>query len=154
MKGTSAFKQTIEAKLKEVAKADPLFAEKLKNEKKNIDDCITYILNTVKASDCNGFADDEIYGMAIHYYEEENIDIGKPMEYHVAVNHKVKLTEEEIQEAKEKAVREIIAEQKKKMASKPDKTTQKNEKKDDPVLKNIISGNIDSKPKVIEQTLF
>ncbi|MBP9481471.1 MAG: hypothetical protein KBF15_08460, partial [Parabacteroides sp.] len=35
---------------------------------KNIDDCVTYILNEVKKSGCNGFADDEIYSMAVHYY--------------------------------------------------------------------------------------
>ena len=35
---------------------------------KNIDNCITYILNQVKKSGCCGFSDDEIFGMALHYY--------------------------------------------------------------------------------------
>ena len=50
---------------------DELFAAKYDNPDKNIDDCVTYILNWVQKSGCNGFCDDEIYGQAIHYYEEK-----------------------------------------------------------------------------------
>ena len=73
-------------------------------EGKNIDDCITYILNEVKKSGCNGFADDEIFSMALHYYDEDNIDVGNPVSCHVVVNHAVELTEEEKQEARNKAM--------------------------------------------------
>lgn len=79
MKGTEQFKKVIELHLMGVAENDPEFKEKLQNPKKNIDGCITYILNTVKQSGCNGFADDEIFGMAMHYYDEEKIDPGKPV---------------------------------------------------------------------------
>lgn len=77
MKGTNDFKLVIENHLKVVAEKDPLFAETLKKENKNIDDCITYILNTVKKSGCNGFSDDEVFGMAVHYYDEDDIKVGK-----------------------------------------------------------------------------
>lgn len=40
---------------------DELFAAKYGNPDKNIDDCVTYILNWVQKSGCNGFCDDEIY---------------------------------------------------------------------------------------------
>ena len=53
---------------------DELFAAKYDNPDKNIDDCVTYILNWVQKSGCNGFCDDEIYGQAIHYYEEKDIE--------------------------------------------------------------------------------
>ena len=45
-----------------------LFAKSFSNPAKNIDDCVTYILNYVKNSGCNGFTDGEIFGQAIHYY--------------------------------------------------------------------------------------
>jgi peptidyl-tRNA hydrolase len=58
----------------------------------------------VQKSGCNGFADDEIFGMAVHYYDEDNIEIGKPMNAHVVVNHVVELTEEEKEEAHQKTI--------------------------------------------------
>ena len=64
-----------------------LFAAKYDNPDKNIDDCVTYILNWVQKSGCNGFCDDEIYGQAIHYYEEKDIEVGKPLNCQVSVNH-------------------------------------------------------------------
>jgi hypothetical protein len=30
-----------------------------------------------RKSSCNGFADDEIFRMAIHYYDEDTIEVGK-----------------------------------------------------------------------------
>lgn len=86
MKGTENFKQIIQNHLSEVAENDSLFAKAFAKENKNIDDCITYILNQVKASGCNGFADEEIFNMAIHYYDEDNLKIGKPVQAKVVVN--------------------------------------------------------------------
>lgn len=122
MKGTEAFKKRIEDYLQDFAKKDTLFVAKLANDKKNIDDCITYIFNQVKKIGAVGFDDQEIYDMAVHYYDEENIKVGRPISGQVVVNHKVELTEEEIQQAKhkakEEAVAEAIASQKAKMAHK------------------------------------
>ena len=78
MNTTEYFKRTIQAYLEERAMEDELFAAKYDNPDKNIDDCVTYILNWVQKSGCNGFCDDEIYGQAIHYYEEKDIEVGKP----------------------------------------------------------------------------
>lgn len=88
-KGTDLFKATIEVYLNGRAEQDPLFAETMKKEKKNIDDCITYILNQVKASGCAGFDDSEVYNMAVHYYDEDDINVGKPVQGNVIVNHSV-----------------------------------------------------------------
>ena len=104
MKTTDHFKNTIKSYLDKRAQEDPLFAEKYSNEKKNINDCVTYILNTVQKTGCNGFTDDEVYGMAVHYYDEESVDIGKEISCRVAVNHTVELTEEEKKEARQKAI--------------------------------------------------
>ena len=75
------------------------------NPKKNIDDCITYILNCVKQSECAGFEDDEIFSMAVHYFDEENIDIGKPLQCDVRIDHVVELTEEEKAQARQAAMK-------------------------------------------------
>ena len=122
MKATDPFKTTIKAYLENRAANDELFAETYAKEGKNIDDCVTYILNQVKASGCNGFADDEIYGMAVHYYDEDKIEVGKPMTGKVVVNHSVEITEEDIATARQKALDELVAEQKKKIAAKPKAT--------------------------------
>ena len=68
MKGTDHFKKTIQMFLEQRAAEDALFARNYHNPAKNIDDCVTYVLNYVKNSGCNGFTDGEIYGQAIHYY--------------------------------------------------------------------------------------
>ena len=81
------FKNTIKSYLENQAKNDPLFAQVFEKENKNIDECITYILNRVKESGCNGFADDEIFGMALHYYQEDDIKVGNPINAKVVVNH-------------------------------------------------------------------
>lgn len=87
MKASPQFETIIQAHLERVGIQDSSFQAKMDNPKKNINDCIAYILNTVKKSGCNGFADDEIFGMAMHYYDEENIDIGGKISGKVVVNH-------------------------------------------------------------------
>lgn len=104
MKGTELFKTAIQNYLEYRAMTDDLFAPRYSNPAKNIDDCITYILNEVQKSGMNGFDDDEIYSMAMHYYDEDDIEIGKPISCKVMVNHHVELTEEEKQNARRKAI--------------------------------------------------
>ncbi len=80
MKGTDHFKRTIYMYLEQRAEEDALFAKKYRNPAKNMDECVTHILNYVQKSGCNGFTDGEIFGQAIHYYEENEIEVGKPMD--------------------------------------------------------------------------
>ena len=87
MKPSNTFKETIKQHLESRAASDELFAVTLAKEGKNIDDCCTYILNQVKKSGANGFADSEIFGMAVHYYDEDKIEVGKPINAKVIVNH-------------------------------------------------------------------
>ncbi len=127
MKSTDRFKQTIEIYLNSHALNDETFAKKMENPDKNIDDCITYILNTVQKSGCNGFEDNEIYGMALHYYDEKKVKVGKSMSNaNVVVNHHIELTEEEIKELKEQARKQVIEQEVTKMRSKT-KKSQKSE---------------------------
>ncbi|MDH6313029.1 hypothetical protein M2137_001816 [Parabacteroides sp. PFB2-10] len=122
MKGTDIFKRTIHTYLVQRAASDELFAEKYANPQKSIDDCVTYILNTVQKSGCNGFADDEIYSMAVHYYDEDEIEVGKPMNTHVVVNHVVELTEEEKEQARRDAIQKAQDEAYRKMTQLVKKT--------------------------------
>jgi transcription antitermination factor NusG len=128
MKSTENFKKVISQHLEVLASNDTIFAETLKKEKKNIDDCVNYILTTVQASKCNGFTDDEIFGMAVHYYDEDDIIVGKtPAGMQYVVNHKAELTEEEIQQAKQQAMDKVIADEKERIKKKvsPKKEEQK-----------------------------
>ena len=115
MKGTEHFKRTIQMYLEQRAEEDTLFARRYRNPAKNIDDCVTYILNYVKNSGCNGFSDGEIYGQAVHYYDENEIEVGNPIDCHVAVNHVVELTAEEKAEARQEAVRRYQEEELRKL---------------------------------------
>jgi hypothetical protein len=103
------FRQTIEEYLAALALRDASFAERYCNPAKKVDDCITYIINQVQKSGLHGFDDSEIYALAVHYYVEDNIDPGTPVQCQVIVNHHVELTEEEIAEQRRKAKEEVFS---------------------------------------------
>lgn len=124
MKATENFKAVILKYLEDRAMNDVLFAETFKKENKNIDDCVTYILNQVKNSGCCGFADDEVFSMAVHYYDENEIEIGSPINGKIVVNHVVELTDEEKQQAKQKAIDDLVQQERNKLLK---KTTPKKE---------------------------
>jgi hypothetical protein len=104
MKSTDQFKKTIQQHLEKRALEDSLFASTFNNPDKNIDDCVTYILNTVHKIGCGGFTDDEVFSMAIHYYDEQSIEIGAKIKCEVVVNHAIVLSEEEKAEARKLAL--------------------------------------------------
>lgn len=130
MKSTENFKTTIKEYLDKRGSKDPLFQRIVVKPNKNIDDCITYILNTVKNSGCNGFTDDEVYNMAIHYYDEDKIDIGSSdVSCHVIVNHSVELTEDDKKEAYNTAMKQEIKKARLKILNKNKKSESKSEPK-------------------------
>jgi len=133
MKSTEAFKTAIQNHLNQLAEKDPLFAETLKKEKKNIDDCVTYILNEVQKSGCNGFEDSEIFAMAVHYYDEDDIKPGRRTTATVVVNHSVELSEADKEKAKQAAIDKVIEEEKEKMRMKKQPKKQ-GKKQDEPSL--------------------
>ena len=105
MQVSVSFKNSIQSYLEQRAEYDELFARSYRNPLKNIEDFITYILNYVQKSGCNGFDDEEIFGQAVHYFDEADIEVGKPIDCKVIVNHHVELTEEEKVEARKEAIR-------------------------------------------------
>lgn len=121
MKATEHFKQTIKAYLDERAKNDELFAVSYTKENKNMDDCVTFILNQVKRSKCMGLTDEEVYSLAVHFFDEDDIEIGNSIACNVIVNHTVELTEEEKAKARQEALKEYQAEQLRKMQKRTNK---------------------------------
>lgn len=128
MKATNHFKSVIQSYLEQRAEYDELFAVSYRSPLKNLDDCITYILNTVKASGCAGFSDEEIFGYAVHFFDETDIEIGEPINCKVVVNHTLEITEEEKQQAHRDAIKRIENEAyaKVKQQKKPSKPTETN----------------------------
>ena len=115
MKGTQSFQDTIKAYLEKRADNDALFAIRFANPSKSVEDCVTYILNQVKKSGSCGFMDEEVYGMAVHYWEENEIEVGNPINCQVVVNHTVELTEEEKEQARQDAINKLRDEEMAKM---------------------------------------
>lgn len=74
-KVTDQFQNTIQEELKRMAQTDTLLNSQLKDPKKSIKECTAYILDQVKESGKLGFADEEIFGMAKHYYITKDIKI-------------------------------------------------------------------------------
>ena len=126
-KGTMAFADTIRHYLEKRAENDVLFAVKFANPSKSVEDCVTYIINEVKKSGCNGFTDDEIFGKAVHYFEENEIEVGNPINCKVVVNHTVELTEEEKEQARQDAIERLRQEEMAKLRKpiQPKKATEK-----------------------------
>ena len=130
MKGTQAFQDTIRTYLDNMAESDALFAVKYANPSKSLSECITYIICQVQKSGCNGFEDDEIFGMAVHYWEENEIEVGKTVNCQVVVNHTVELTEDEKAQARQDAIDRLRNEEMAKMRkpTQPKKATESKNK--------------------------
>lgn len=84
------FKNIIKAHLDGRASTDALFAKAYSKENKNIDECCNYIINEVKKTKRQGFADEEIFNLAVHYYDEDEIkDVKKAPGCKIVVNTKL-----------------------------------------------------------------
>lgn len=118
MKTSENFKSVIQDYLNYLAQNDQRFAQSLNKENKSLDQCINYILHQVKQSELAGFEDAEIFGMAVHYYDEDTIEEYPSVQCHIVTNHHVKLSDEEIAQAKQKALESIIASEKTRITTK------------------------------------
>lgn len=84
------FKNIIKAHLDGRASTDALFAKAYAKENKNIDECCNYIIGEVRKSKRQGFADEEIFNFAVHYYDEDEIkDIKAAPRCKIVVNTKL-----------------------------------------------------------------
>ena len=81
----SDYQNKIKDYLDKRAAEDELFAKSYAKEKKSLDECCLYVLGeALKKSVCkNGvkatvMSDEEVFGLAVHYYDEDNIKV-KPL---------------------------------------------------------------------------
>lgn len=118
MKASNAFKETIKNYLDKRAQEDELFSETYKKENKNLDECCNYVIKCAQKGGAQGYTDEEVFGWAVHYYDEDDIKNIKPINAKVVVNHTVEITEEEKEAAKQKAMDDLIAAEKEKLTKK------------------------------------
>lgn len=113
------FKNVIKAHLDSRAATDPLFAKSYAKENKNIDECCNYIISEVKKAKREGFADEEIFNFAVHYYDEVDIKVGKVTNCKVVVNTPIEAkaqaaktpTQASISQKKTKAPKAVLVEE-------------------------------------------
>lgn len=72
-------KKLIQEYLDDKAKGDELFEKMYKKSGKDIDSCWAYIVNMAKRKGgaCVCMSDDEVFGLAVHYYCEDNLEVKK-----------------------------------------------------------------------------
>ena len=109
------FKDTIQKYLDQRVAEDPLFAPKFENPKKNIDECCRYILGEARKRGTSVvMSDAEVFGMAVHYYDEENIKIEK-------VSSGCSISSNQKNAAREAAIKRLAEEQYRLLKKKPAK---------------------------------
>lgn len=87
MEKTKTPKQIIQSYLEERAKNDPLFASVYAKPNKNINECLDYILSEAKKrGNAVCMSDDEVFGLAVHYYDEDDIKVSKQTNYKAATS--------------------------------------------------------------------
>lgn len=116
---STSFKNTIKKYLDDIAVIDDNFAKFYENSpSKSIDECCEYIVSQAKANGCAGYSDEEVFGWAIHYWEEADLKVESVGCQKVVVNHHVDLTEDEIDEARKAAIAKVQRDFEEKMTKK------------------------------------
>lgn len=110
------FKEAIKSYLDERAGTDELFAKSYAKENKNLDECCSYIMGEArKRGNAVAMSDTEVFGLAVHYYDEDDIKVNKLPAAARAVasvsSQSVKLTEEDKKKAREEAIKRLTEEQ-------------------------------------------
>ena len=119
MKASDPFVKVIGEYIEKERQADPLFSKCVDDQpNKTVQGCVNFILNEVKKSGVAGWTDDEIFGMAKHFYDEKELKDPGSIRAKVVVNHHVDLSEEEKAQAKEKALKEYQEAERKKLEQK------------------------------------
>lgn len=136
-------KESIKTYLDARAQEDEQFARSYAKEGKTLDQCVAYIWQEVRKmatanNRCVAVPEDEVYGLAVHYYDEDNIKFDDRAMPHMKVDgenvrmdafekevNDYELTEEEKQEARQLAIEREVerlqkASRKAKKAPKPE----------------------------------
>lgn len=104
-----SFKDAIKSYLDRRAGQDELFAKTYAKEGKTLEECCNYIIGEArKRGRAVAMTDDEVFGLAVHYYDEDDIKV-----YHGSMSRKtedvkVTLSAEEMEEARKEARQRAI----------------------------------------------
>ena len=75
-----SFKKVIREYLEQRAQQDALFAATYSKPNKSIDECCNYIMEEArKRGNAVCMRDEEVYGLAVHYYDEDSIKDVNPV---------------------------------------------------------------------------
>lgn len=119
MNVSKQFTSIIKVHLDLLSENDEELKTALLNDSKSLENCFIYILNTVQKSGINGFADEEIFQMAVDYYKIDNVIIENPnIQSQVVINRIPEVTEEDRELAKQKAIEDLIRQEKEKITKK------------------------------------
>lgn len=106
--------------LEKRAAEDPDFAEKYANPKKSLEECCRFIYGEAKkraaGSTCVYVPPEEVFGWAVHYYDEADIKVTEPGFSGRAEAKPVELTEEQKAQAEQAAIEKYEAQQLAKIA--------------------------------------
>ncbi|WP_347052256.1 PcfK-like family protein [Flavobacterium olei] len=86
MKGSDKFNTAIEDYLNDRAQGDTAFAQHYSKASKNLESCFNYIFGEVKKTGYCGFDNQEIFDMAVRYYEDDSIGVPASVKCRVEVN--------------------------------------------------------------------
>ena len=119
----NSFEQCIKEYLDKKASEDNLFATTYAKENKSFEECISYIVSEVSKMEqvkiVNGMSvspvkDDIVFNLAVHYYDEDDLKV-KPLpkgSFNVTTSSPaIELTEEEKEEAKQRAIKRLEQEE-------------------------------------------
>lgn len=106
------FAEAIKSYLDRRASEDKMFAESYADPKKSIAECCDFIVSEVKRQSRTVMTDDEVYGLAVHYYDEADpgrIDKGILSRAAIVISgdDKERLRAEAIEEYKRQCIEEI-----------------------------------------------
>ena len=109
------FVEAIKSYLDRRASEDKMFAESYANPNKSISECCNFIMSEVRKQNRTAMTDDEVYGLAVHYYDEENIKVSTNIPT-------CKVVVPELKE-KERKIRELAARKRKRREDKMEQPT-------------------------------
>lgn len=130
-KVTKYFEQRIQQWLDEEMEKDALFRKRVESVRveKTVKGACNYVLSVAKQSRQAGWDDDEVFGLVRHYFDEDDVkDPGDQNPSKVIISGHVDLSQEEKQEAMDKAKEEFKQELRQKAAAE-EKARQEAEKK-------------------------
>lgn len=104
-----SFKDVIKSYLDRRAGQDELFAKTYAKEGKTLEECCNYIIGEArKRGNAVAMTDDEVFGLAVHYYDEDDIKVFHGSMSRKTEDVKVTLSAEEMEEARKEARQRAI----------------------------------------------